>query len=129
MGVLRMGCSSSQTAPAWVPSIGCRPSGTDCSSLGPPWGHKSCQQTCSSLGFSLHGFAGPGRSLLQHGLPTASQPPSGIHLLQHGAPSMGYRWISAPLWTSMGCRGTACLTMVCRATQINNTLTYETQYI
>ena len=34
--------------------------------------------------------------------------------------SLGCRWRSAPLWTSMGCRGTACLTMVfssgCRGT-------------
>ena len=27
--------------------------------------------------------------------------------------SLGCRWISAPLWTPMVCRGTACLTMVC----------------
>jgi len=46
------------------------------------------------------------------GLPRESQLPSGIHLLLCGVPSMGYRWISAPLWTSMGCRGTTCLTMV-----------------
>ena len=34
--------------------------------------------------------------------------------------SPGCRWRSAPLWTSLGCRGTACLTMVfptgCRGT-------------
>ena len=34
--------------------------------------------------------------------------------------SMGNRWISAPWWTSMGCRDTACLTTVfstgCRGT-------------
>jgi len=29
------------------------------------------------------------------------------------ASSTGCRWVSAPLLTSMGCRGTACLTMVC----------------
>ncbi|KAK4820738.1 hypothetical protein QYF61_004419 [Mycteria americana] len=52
--------------------------------VGPPRSHKSCQQTCSSVGSSLHGATGPARSLLQHGLPTGSQPPSGIHLLQHG---------------------------------------------
>ena len=34
------------------------------------------------------------------------------HLLQRGVPSMGCRWGSAPLWTSMGCKGTACLIMV-----------------
>jgi len=88
--------------------------------VGPPWGHKPCQQTCSGVGSSLHRSAGPGRNLLQHGLPMGSQPPSGIHLLQHGVPSMGYSWISAPPWTSMGCRGTTCLTTVfstgCRGT-------------
>ena len=50
--------------------MGCSPSGADCSSMGPPWGHKSCQQTCSSVGSST-----------------------------------GCRWISAPPWISMGCRG------------------------
>jgi len=80
--------------------------------MGPPQGHKPCQQTCSGVGSSLHGSAGPARSLLQHGVPTGSQPPSGIHLLRCGVPSTGYRWRSAPLRTSMGCRGTACLTMV-----------------
>ena len=34
------------------------------------------------------------------------------HLLRGGVPSTGCRWISAPLWTSVGCRRTACLTMV-----------------
>jgi len=110
--VLPTGCSSSQTAPVWVPSTGCSPSGTGCSSLGPPRGHKSCQQTCSGVGSSLHGSAGPASSLLQRRLPTGSQLPSGIHPLRHGVPSTGCRWISAPPWTSMGCRGTTCLTMV-----------------
>jgi len=80
--------------------------------VGPPWGHEPCQQSCSGVGSSLHGSTGSGRSLLQCGLPTGSQLSSGIHLLQPGVPSMGYRWISAPPWTSMDCRGTACLTMV-----------------
>ena len=71
---------------------------------GSPRGHKPGQQTCSGLGSSLHGAAGPGRSLLQHGLPTGSQPPLGIPLLWCGVPSTGCRWRSAPLWTSMGCR-------------------------
>jgi len=103
-----MGCSSSLTAPAWVPSTGCSPSGTGCSSVGPEWGHKSCQQTCSSMGFSLHRSTGPARSLLQHGLPMGSQPPLGIHLLWRGAhhglqvdicPTMGLhglQWDSLP---------------------------------
>jgi len=67
-----------------VPSMGCSPSGTDCSSVGSPWGHKSCQETFSIVGSSLHGSTGPGRSLIQHRLPTGSQPPSGIHLMRHG---------------------------------------------
>jgi len=112
VSVLPRGCSPSQTAPAWVPSMGRSPPGTGCSSVGPPWGHKPCQQTCSGVGSSLHGSTGPARSLLQSGLPMGSQLPSGIHLLQCRVPSMGYRWRSAPPWTSMGCRGTACLTMV-----------------
>jgi len=85
---------------------GCSLSGTGCSSVGPPWGHKLCQQTCSGVGSSLHGFAGPARSLPQRGLPTGSQLPLGIHLLRHGVPSTGYRWISAPLQTSKDCRET-----------------------
>jgi len=51
-------------------------------------------------------------SLLQRGLPTASQTPSDIHLLQRGVPSTGYRWIPAPPWISMGYRGSAYLSMV-----------------
>jgi len=63
---------------------GCSPSGTGCSSLGPPWGHKFCQQTCSSMGSSVHGATDPARSLLQHGAPHGLQPPSAIHLLWCG---------------------------------------------
>ena len=33
-----MGCSFSQTGPAWVLSMGCSPSVTGCSSVGPPSG-------------------------------------------------------------------------------------------
>jgi len=95
------------------PPTRCSPSGTGCSSMGTPRGHEPFQQTCSGMGSSLHRSAGPGRSLLQCGLPTVSQLPSGIHLLQCGVPSTGCRWISAPPWTFMNCRGTACLTMVC----------------
>jgi len=70
------------------------------------------QQTCSSMGSSLHGSTGPARNLLQRGLPTGSQPLLGIHLPQCGIASRGYRWISSPSWTSMDCRRTACLTVV-----------------
>jgi len=55
---------------------------------------------------------GPGRNLLQCRLPTGSQPPPGIPCSDMGS-SLGCRWVSAPLWASMGCRDTACLTMVC----------------
>jgi len=80
-----MGCSSSQTAPVWVLSMGCSPSGTGCSSRGSsPCSHKPCQQNCSSIGSSFHGSTGPARSLLQFRLSTRSQPPSGNHLLWCG---------------------------------------------
>jgi len=92
---------------------GYSPSGTGCYSVVPPWGHKSCQQTCYSVGSSLHGYTGPDRSLLQRRLPMGSQPPLGIHLLWCGVPSTGCRWRSAPPWTSMDCRGATYLTMVC----------------
>jgi len=83
-----------QAAPAWVPHGVTSPA----SKPAPVWAPLS---------------TGPGRGLFQHGVPMGSQPPSGIHLLRHGVPSMGYRWSSAPPWTSKDCRGTACLTMVC----------------
>jgi len=98
------------------PSVGpfhvCSPSGTGCSSVGLPRGHKPCQHTCSGMGSSLHGSAGPARSLLQRELPMGSQPPSGIHMLWCGVHFTGCRWMSAPPWTSMYCRGTAGLTMI-----------------
>jgi len=92
--------------------MGCSPSGTSCSSMGLPRGHKSCQQTCSRVGSSLHRSTGPARSLLQCGLPIGSQPSSHTFTCFGMGSSTGYRWISAPLWTSMGCRGTACFTMI-----------------
>jgi len=56
---------------------------------GSPRGHKPCHQTCSSVGSSLHGSAGPGRSLLQRGAPhraTASfrHPPAPVWGPFHG---------------------------------------------
>ena len=109
-----MGYSSSRTAPAWVPSTGCSPSGADCSSVGPPRGHKSCQQTCFGVGSSLHGATGP---QVLPGACSSAGFPQGHSLLRASTcsgvgSSTGCRWISAPPWTSMGCRGTACLTMV-----------------
>ena len=92
-----------------------------------PQGHRSCQQTCSSMGSSprghrccweaapawapLHGATAADRSLLQHGLSMGSQLPSGTSTCSNVGSSMGCRWMSAPPWTSMGCRGTTCLTM------------------
>jgi len=103
--------SHSAPAPAWLPTTGYSPSETDCCSVGLLRGHKPCQQTSSSVGSSLLGSTGPASSLLQHGLPTASQSPSGIHLLWCGI-LLGCRWISVPLQISMSCRAKACLAMV-----------------
>ena len=108
-GVSPSGDSSPRSSPTWVLPMRCSPSGTGCSSMGPPQGHKPCQQTCSRVGSSFHGATGPARSLLQCKLPKGSQPASGILLCGY---SLSCRWISAPPWVSMGCRGTACLTMV-----------------
>ena len=107
-----MGCSSSRTAPVWVLSVGCSPSGTGCSSVGHPQGHKPCQQTCSGMGSSLPRSTGPGRNLLQLGIPMGSHPSSDIYLLWHGVPSTGYRRIPVAPWPSMSCREKSCLTMV-----------------
>ncbi|KAK4827417.1 hypothetical protein QYF61_017847 [Mycteria americana] len=102
--------SHSSPAPAWVPhgrqsstnfssvrpshrlqffmncsSVGCSPSGTDCSSVGPPQGHKPCQQTCSSVGSSLsmghRSCQEPAPAWASHGV-TASF--GCIHLLRYG---------------------------------------------
>jgi len=48
----------------------------------------------------------------KHGLPTGLQPSSGTSTCSGVGSSMGWTWISAPPWTFMCCRGTACLTMV-----------------
>jgi len=80
---------------------------TNCSSVGPLRGQKPCQQTCSSVGSCPHMSTGPARSLLQHRLPTGSQPPSGIHLLQHGI----LPGLQVEICSTTDCRGTACLTM------------------
>ena len=108
--VLPVGLSSSLNAPVSVLSTGCHASGTDCSSVGPPRGHKSCQQTRSGVGSSLHGSS-PARTLLKHRLCRDHS------LLQASTysgvgSSQGCRWVSAPPWTYIGCSGTACPTMV-----------------
>lgn len=69
------------------PFHGINPSGIGCSTCVP------------------HGVRNPARILLQGGFPMGSQPPSGLPLLQCGV-SRSCRWISAPSWAPMGCRGT-----------------------
>ena len=59
---------------------------------------------------SVHRLTDPSRSLLQHSLPSGSQPPSGTSTCSSVGYSTGCRLISAPPWTSMGWRGTACRT-------------------
>jgi len=60
-----------------------------------PRGQRSCQEPASAQ--ALHGVTA-----------SFSHPPAPVL-----APLFtGCRWISAPPWTAMGCRGTACLTMV-----------------
>ncbi|XP_064501646.1 protein N-terminal glutamine amidohydrolase isoform X1 [Pseudopipra pipra] len=74
-------------------------SGTGHSSVGPPWGHKSCQQTCSSMDSSLHGSAGP---------------------CQESAPARASHWVTAFFQAStcssmrllQGLQGHSCFTMV-----------------
>lgn len=63
--------------------MSCSPSGTDCSIVGPPWDHKSCQQTCSIMSSSLHSSTGCAKSLLYHWLSMGSQPGC-MHLFQQG---------------------------------------------
>jgi len=55
-----MGCSSSQTAPVFVPSTGCSPSGTACSSRVTSPASKPAPALAA-----LHRVTGPVRSLLQ----------------------------------------------------------------
>jgi len=71
--VLPTGCSSARTAHSVRPSHRVQSFRNRLLQHGSPRGHKPCQQTCSSVGSSLNGSASPGRSLLQHGLPTGSQ--------------------------------------------------------
>jgi len=102
-----MACSFSRNAPVWVLPMGCSPSGTGCSSVGPPQGHKPCQKTCSSVGFSLHGSTGPGRSLLQCGAP-------------HGGHS-SFRHPPAPVWGPFhGLQVAICSTVDLHGLQGNN---------
>lgn len=49
-------------------SHGCSPSGTVCFSVGSPQGQKSCQQICSCLSCSMHGFLGACSSVASQGV-------------------------------------------------------------
>lgn len=128
-----MSCGSSWTPLVWVPPTGWNPSGTSCSSEGSPQGHKSCQQTYSTMESGLlspwshrscqetapvwashrvtASFGHP--SALVWGPPRAAggsvrlhAPPraAGGSLLLH-VTSKGCRGISAPPCTSKGDRG------------------------
>jgi len=105
-----MGDSSPQNCPTWVLPMGCSPSGTGCSKVGPLQSHKSCQETCSSMGSSLS--IGP--QVLPEACSSVGSPQG--HSLFWASTCSGVvsstdcRWISAPPWTSMGCRGTSALT-------------------
>jgi len=106
-----MGCNSSQTAPAWVLFTGCSPSGMDCSSVCPPKVHRSCQKTRFCMG-SCPQAAVSAKSLIQHGFST------GCSFLQGTSPGLVWcppqaaGWISTPPCSSMGCKGTTCITTV-----------------
>lgn len=89
---------------AWNLSTGCILSGTDCCSMGPLQSHKSFQQTCSNKDSLSPQVIGHARAILQEGLLTGSQPPSSTPSCSDVGSSMGCRWISASLWTSMGCK-------------------------
>jgi len=79
----------------------------------PPQGDDSLQSySVPAWGSCLHKSTGSTRSLLQHGIPKGSQPPSTISTYLNVVSSMGCKWISAPPLISMGCKGTACLSMV-----------------
>ena len=51
-------------------------------------------------------------SLLQHGLSKGCSFIQVSFTCSSIGSSMGCRWISVPPWSSMGCRGTTCFTMV-----------------
>jgi len=88
--------SSSRFAPAlvWVPSTGCSPSGAGCSHVGPPWGQKSCQQTCLGVGSLLHGATGPARrTLLKYVIPDVLSP----LLMGSTVASLSWSWLALAL--------------------------------
>jgi len=99
--------SHSAPAPAWGPSHGRQPS-MNCSSMCPPQGHKSCQQTCSSKPAPTWAPLSMGLWVLP-GACSSMGSTQGISLLRASpcssvGSSLGCRWGSAPPWTSLGCR-------------------------
>jgi len=90
-----------------------------------PWGALLQEQIC--LVWVPHGVTSPAKSLLQCGLLSpwihrSCQEPApaqvfhrvtGTSTCSGVGSSLGCRWITSPLWTSMACSRTACLTMVC----------------
>ena len=84
----------------------------NCSSMGPQRSHKSCQQTCFCVGSPLSRDP-----QVLPGVCSSMGFPQGHNFLwastySNVGSSVGYRWISVPPWTSMGCRGTNYLIMV-----------------
>jgi len=79
--------------------MGCSPSGTGCSSVGPPWGHKPCQQTCSSVGSSLH------RSWQQ---PAPAQAPHGVTASFRHPPALAwvpFHWLQVDICSTVELHG------------------------
>lgn len=102
VGVLPTVCSYSSSAAAQVPFRRVQCFRNSLLQHGILTGLQSWQQTWFCVG-PLHGATDSARSQFQHRLPRL-QPPSGIHLLQHG---ILHRGIPDALWTSTGCRSTA----------------------
>ena len=128
-------------APAWGPSLRRQSSTnfsnvgpshrlqffTNCSSMGPFHSVQSFRNTLLQCGSPVGSQVLPEnllRGLLSPQICRSCQEPApaqgshGCHSLlweptcSGVGSSLGCRWRSAPLWTSLGCRGTACLTMV-----------------
>ncbi|KAK4810942.1 hypothetical protein QYF61_013350 [Mycteria americana] len=89
-GVPPTGDSPPRTAPAWVLSMGCCPSGTDCSRVGPLRGHRSCQKTCSSMGSSPQGHRSCQKTCSSMG-----SSPQGHRSCQEPAPEQGLHRVTA----------------------------------
>jgi len=87
-----------------VPSMGCSPLGIGCSSVGPHGVRSHARKTCFSMGSRSMGPQVLAEACSRVGSPW------GHSLLQASTcssvgSSLGCKWISAPPWTPMGCRG------------------------